>query len=282
MNVYLLAKDYRKQLMTYVTILCLLFTCHAPASADVAVLTNKEDCDRRLQVAYGVAGIAAVVLIGGLVYAASVSGHKCHHSSSSCDSSCSYYSCYDYSSCYSSCSSCSSDHHHSNHRRHSGRHHHRDSYSYDYYDSDLLVREVFPQGVIAPAGDVAVRQKLKKSPKASKKTDELSGMFIAHPTTLGQGSVKAFVRLPDGSTHVLGHVSLSGQTTCSIPFGPFNQMGHYTFGVSVDEGASIPVQTNIGSIHIEVNGSTAQSCDFILPPNASAHYEPAPCCYSLH
>ena len=128
---------------------------------------------------------------------------------------------------------------------------------------------------------IGARQKSRSSQDFSKTANVLSGLFTSHLSTAGQGSITAFVHLPDGSTSILGNISLSGNTSSSIPYGPFNQLGTYSFGIRVDEGTVLPAQTRAGSIEIDVNGSTMQKYDVILPANPPAHYEPNPFTYQL-
>lgn len=290
MDWHLFAKDYRRQLVAYFTMLCMLFSSHIPSSlsAEVAVITNDDDeiCNnRRTHIAYALAGVALIGVVGGIAYAASFTGKKCHHSSSSCSSSsCSYYSYYDsdYSSSHSS-----HHHHHSCHGSHCSRSGSYTDYTYSfpsnyYSSSDESIQDVPPgeRAIQAPL-PLIERRKANKSHHSPKISNRLSGLFISHAATLGQGSATAFVQLPDGSRNVLGQIPLSGSGCISLPFGPFHQAGDYIFGLCVDEGTSLPTQTSAGSVRIEVNGSMTQSHDFLLPPNPPPHYEPAPCSFTL-
>jgi hypothetical protein len=109
----------------------------------------------------------------------------------------------------------------------------------------------------------------------------LEGRVMAASAALSGGnkSMTAFVQLPDGSSRTLGSLPLSGNA--SIPFGPFDQKGVYTFGVSLDQGNESSVQTKLATIEMVVNGNTVQRVDFSAPPHAPARYEPSPYCFDL-
>lgn len=131
-------------------------------------------------------------------------------------------------------------------------------------------------------GDVHIRGKHLARSKLSKEAKELSGTFILHSTSgLHQGSATAFVRLPDGSTQTLGSVSLSNRSGTSIPYGPFNQKGIYTFGMYVEGGTSCSSQVKIGSLEVKVNESTVENHDFFVPAHSPSIYEPHPCEYTF-
>lgn len=117
--------------------------------------------------------------------------------------------------------------------------------------------------------------------KSSLANNELSGQFVSHFSGSGQGSATAFVQLPDGTKHILGQIPFSGSTSSSLAYGPFNQTGTYVFGICVDEGCRLPVQSKIGFVDVRINGSTIQSHDFIVPRNPPTNYEPAPYTHEL-
>lgn len=132
-------------------------------------------------------------------------------------------------------------------------------------------------------GDLILRGKQMSRSKSLKEGNELSGAFILHAISgFQQGSMSAFVRLPDGSTQTLGNVSLGGRTESSIPFGPFTQKGTYSFGMNVEGGTSLTSQVKIGTLEVNVNDSNVKTHDFFVPARSPAHYELHPCEYILN
>lgn len=260
---------------------------------------------RRTRVATVVAGATVIALVGGVAYAVfGSSGHKHHHSShhhSSChsygyDSSCrSTYS----DSSSDDCSSHHSQHSHHSHHSHQSHHSHSSPWYSDYSPSHYYScnpNSIFSENNVSsfgsdPAivadpqflerGNLPLRGRRLGRTKASKESSELSGVFVIHPTLSEshQGSITAFVRLPDGSTQTLGSLPFSSRTGSSIPYGPFTEKGTYTFGIRIEEATSLP--SKVGSLEANVNGSTVESYDFFVPVHPPAHYEPHPFEYTL-
>lgn len=271
-------KDYLRQAVAYFSLLCVLFSSYTPSIllADDDSMFVDEECEMRTRRARILAGVTVVVLAGGIAYAISSSSGKCHHHYSSYSSSCySDYSSYSY---YSSSCSDHSHHHHS---------HDHSSYTYSSYPSSIFSYNdvsTFSGSTRHFGRDPQYMERgirSKDSQDSSSTTHPLSGVFIANGSGVGQGSITAFVQLPDGTRHILGSIPFSGHSSSSLPYGPFNQLGTYTFGISVDEGTILPAQARIGSVDIDVNGSTTQSHDFNVPSNPSTNYEPPPCSYTL-
>jgi len=132
-------------------------------------------------------------------------------------------------------------------------------------------------------GTLATRSKRVGRMKQSKESNQITGVFVTHPSlsNTGKGSVTAFVQMPDGTTQVLGSLPFSSSSGSSLAYGPFHQKGNYVFKVSVDEGSVFPSHSKVGSVEINVNGSTVESRDFFAPAHASGRYEPVPCEYAL-
>jgi hypothetical protein len=276
-------KAHLQQVIAHFSLLCLFFSSQVPSSLFAEDPTYiDEDAARRTQNARILVGVTVVALGAGIAYAVSGSSGKCHHHHHSSSSSSSY-------SSNSSSSASSSSSHHS----HSSSHHSsssNSSYSGNYFldPNNRGSSSSFSDqnGTVGLGPQFAPRSHmLKKSSKRSHDSSSehsLSGMFISNVATRGQGSISAFVQLPDGTTQHLGHIPFSGSTSSSLAYGPFNQEGTYTFGISIDEGSQLPAQTKIGSVNIEVNGSMTQSYDFMAPANPSANYEPPTSSYTLH
>lgn len=275
---------------------CAIFTTYLPAAAygDLCVTDTCDSETFRSRTAYVVAGLTVVGLAAAIAAMACASGHHKHHSrcsglssidnyrpySSSCSHShhshshCSSY----YSDCNSYYSDCSrdSDHHH--------HHHHSGSYDSNYYsDFHRNERSSFSSdGSDSPSINLlTARGKTNHSSHGiTEEKSALSGYFIAHNSCGQEGNVTPFIQLPDGTTQSLGTLSLSGNG--SIPYGPFNQKGTYTFGVSLDQLNESNGQLKLGSFQIEVNDATVQKVEFSAPPHARNNYEPAPVCYHLN
>lgn len=274
-----------KHAIAYLSWLCVLVSTMLPAPGNADLwLSSNDELETRKKVAYVVAGLTVIGLAVGIACLANASGHHKHHGHhhgmSSVDNyrpySDSSYSCSysDYSHDYSSDSSEHSRHHHHHH-------HHSGYYSSNPY-SNFSRNDVtsFSGSSNSNRRDsLSIRGKTLKS--SNQAEGALSGHFIAHssPSHDSSESLTAFVQLPDGTTQSLGSFHLSGNN--SLPYGPFEQKGVYTFGVTLDSGNKSSSQLKLGSIHIEKNGSTVQHQDFTAPPHAPAGYEPAPCCFEL-
>lgn len=287
-----------KNAIAYFAWFCVLLSTYlpAPVRGDLCV-TADDELERRNRTAFVVAGLTVIGIAAGIVFLTTASGHHKHHERYSAMSSVDNYRPYSYSSSYHSHSSSShshssssdsysysdysSDHHHNSHHHH---HHHSGYYSSNPYS-------IFSENDASSwSGDsdsynsdrLAIRTKSSKtalSKSAAREESSLSGQFIAHSSSGQEGNLTVFVQLPDGTSRSLGTASLSGNA--SLPYGPFHQKGVYTFGASLDQGNASSSQMNMGSIQIEVNGSTVQKHDFTAPPHAPASYEPAPCCFEL-
>jgi hypothetical protein len=291
-NQRIFKKNHLTQLFTYFSLFCVLFFSHLPSStlsADTNLILDDE-CERRAQMSRILTGVTVVAIAGGIAYAVSQSGGHGHHhssdsSSSSSSSSSSYSSssqCYPSTSCYSYSSSDSSDYSSRSSSSYSSSSYDRSNYNSinksnvsNFSRNDRRHRRTNPQYMERAKKGATIAH------DSSSMANQLSGLFMSHFTTSGQGSFTAFVQLPDGSMRVLGSIPFSGNTSTSLPYGPFNQVGTYTFGISVDEGTVLPIQTKIGSIHLDVNGSTVQSHEFSLPSHPPANYELSPCSYTL-
>lgn len=286
-----------RHFIAYFTLLCFLFTSQTPSklSADECcpspysspspcVLVEQEDV-QRTKTATIVAGATIIALVGGVAWLAFGSScHKGHHSSHSSSSSSSY-------SNYSSDSRNSYDSDYSNHHnssRSSHRHHHHRRHSSSYSNSygvfeDEVVTNRHADRVLAEqdGNHPARSRRLARAKKLE--SNELSGAFVVYPqpSASGQGSLTAFVRLPDGTTQVIGSLSCSDSTGASLPYGPFKQKGEYVFGVSLNEKMTFPGQCKIGSLEVNVNGLTVENHDFFVPAHSPINYEPAPCDYML-
>ena len=272
---------------------CVLLSTSLPAPVQGDLCKSPDDeSERREKVAYVVAGLTVIGVAAGIACLATASGHHHHHSRSSWMSSVDNYRPYSsgyhhhhhHSSDHSDYSSDdSSDHHHHHHHHH----HHSGYYSSNPYsifsennasswsggsDSSRSERRTILRGRTCHAAS---------SKHAEGEESALSGQFIAHssPSADAQGSVTAFVQLPDGSSRSLGTIPLSGNG--SLSYGPFLKKGTYTFGVSLDQGSGAAAQ-KIGTIQIEMNGAAVKSHDFTAPPHAPASYEPAPCIFDLN
>jgi hypothetical protein len=273
-------------------------------SADTCICNDEEDACRT-RVATIVAGVTILALVGGVAYFAFGRGScRRHHSCSS--SSCSYYSSssYRYTNAdpvlHSSSSSSSSDSSRHNHRR---RHHHHHSSSSDSYlfshndtrswsssSSSSSLNRLGPQlseaylkdGQIPKVGDFVAHNRRAACFCHSKDSMKLGGRFISHPSlSTAQGHFIAFVQLPNGMTEDLGRIPFSGSTSSSLSFGPFDEKGTYAFGIRLEEGASFPTQTKIGSIEVTLNASTVQSAEFLVPSHSPSNYEPLLFYYDL-
>lgn len=252
-----------KNTITYFAWFCVLF-CTVSAScarADVCVMENGED-ERRTRNAYLLAGLSILAIGGGIAALASASGHHKHHVSSS-SSSCSPYR---YSS---SCSSSSSSHHH----HHSSSHHHR----HHHHHSSSLLSSWSSSSSSLPYSTQGLDPMFAVQPQEEVK---VSGLFVAQPCSVenSYASISPFVQMPDGSTRSLGSIPLAGG---SLSFGPFDQKGSYTLGVSLDQSLDVSSQTKIASVEVQVDGLGVQKHDFYVPPQASANYEPSPCYFRV-
>lgn len=300
-------KEYLKRGIAYLTLCCVAFASQQPSKLVAedcpCILVNQQDA-QRTRTATIVAGATIIALVGGIAYIAF--GSPCHKGHSHSSSSSSSSSCYSpnhpnhcsYSSDYSSYS-CDSygdhhrHHHHHDHHHHHNHHRHSESLSYNSSDysffsdsdesayhsrSDPQILEHNAEGNL-PAK--RIRQLART--KLSKETDQISGVMITHPSlsASAKGSVTAFVQMPDGTTQVLGSLPFSASAGSSLSYGPFTQQGHYLFGIRLDEGTTLSSQMKIGSVEVNVNGSTVENRDFFAPAHAPCHYEPAPCAYHL-
>ena len=247
-----------KQIISYFSWLFVLSTLVviSPAHADLCITPDENEA-WRARTAYIVAGLTVIGVAGAIVALSNASGHHKHHthSSSSWDSYNSYHHHGHYHNSYSS-------HHHHKH------HHHHSSSLEPISERDSL----WP-----------INQKIALSKDAEEET-QISGVFASHcnGAAENQGSFTAFVQLPDGTTRTLGRLSLSGNGGTSLHYGPYDQKGTYTFGISLDQTINSPEQMKAGSVEIQVNGSAVQKHDFTLPPHAAANYEPAPCCFDAN
>lgn len=310
-------KDFFKQWIAYFSLFCVVFTSQIPSKllADPCscIMVDQEDA-RRTKIATVVAGATVLALVGGVAWLAfGSSGRKHHHSSSSSSySSYSSYSYRSYSSDYSSDSPWYSDRssHSSSPYSHdsnsSGSRSSSSPWYSDYSPSHYYTTNPysifgennvssFYGGSTEGIGDIVDQQRFedglpfqgkrvmrtKKSIKES--SDQLSGVFVTHPalSVSNQGRMIAFVRLPDGTTQVLGSLLISSRGGTSLTCGPFTQKGTYTFGISVEEGTSLSSHLKVGYVEINVNGSTVDTHDFLVPAHPSANYEPHPCEYTL-
>jgi len=279
-------KEYLKQALAYFTWLCVLLSAYAPAQAQGDLcFTENDDRRRWTKTAYFVAGLTVIGIAAGIACLANSSGHHKHHVRYSGDSSIDNYRPYSYSShssysSYSDHSSSYSDESRDHHHHH--RHHHSGYYSSNPYSifSENDVSSWSGGSDFHRADRAFTRGKMHKgtvSRDAAGEDKALSGQFIGHACAGQEGSLTAFVQLPDGTSHSLGNISGNG----SFSYGPFYQKGTYTFGVSLDRGNGLPSQMKMGSIQIEVDCSTVQRHEFTAPPHAPANYEPAPCCFEL-
>jgi hypothetical protein len=278
-------KEYIKRWIAYFTLFCILFTLSKPSQLcadECPYMLDSEaefpcvDQERawRERTARIVVGATAVALVVGVAILA-CSSSSSHHSSSSSSSS------YSRDSYYSS-SSCSHRHHHHHHR-----HHHHSSSS----ASIVGISKVGPRRATDPQfyerdsleGNLPARSRQLVRVKNSQDLNQLSGSFTTHPSlsTSGQGSVTAFVQMPDGTTQILGSLPFSSSTGSSLSYGPFTQKGTYLFGISLDGGISLASQSKVASVEVNVNGSTVESRDFFVPAHSTANYEPSPCEYTL-
>lgn len=270
-----------KQIIAYFTWFCVLLSTFnlAPAHAELCLIENDDD-EKRVRNAYIVAGLTVIGIAGGIAALSSASGHHKHHTSSS----------YSYSRRHDHYSySGYSGHHHHNHRGHNHRHdrhhkHHKhNSHHYSIFSENNVSSwsDSGRSSYSAESFDQFAKKRIYSNDHAEAEETQISGTFISHSdlTDVTEGSFTAFVQLPDGTTRSLGSLLLSGRGTASLPYGPFDQKGTYTFGVSLDRGIDLQMQTKAGSVEIQVNGSVVQRHDFIFPPHATANYEPAPCCF---
>jgi hypothetical protein len=290
-------KEYLKRWIAYFTLCCVVFASQQPAKLIAedcpCILVEPEDACRT-RTATIVAGATIIALVGGIAYIAF--GSPCHkghsHSSNSCSSSSYSYDppfpSYSSYSSYSYSSDSYGRRHHHHHRHH--RHSHRSSdYSsdssfwtgsgYSAYHS-ASDPQIFERNA---EGNLPARSRQLACSKKSKETDQISGVFITHPSlsSSAKGSVTAFVQMPDGTIQVLGSLPFSASGGSSLAYGPFTQKGNYLFGIRIDEGATLSSQTKVGSVEVNINGSTVESRDFFVPAHSPSHYEPTPCEYCL-
>ncbi len=259
----------RPRSFIYIVLLSLMTFVHArtPLAADCAVYTEPEDTIRA-RAAYVAVGATVVVLGGAAVFLLCRSGEShCHSYSSSCD-----WSRYSPSYCHYN----SSRHHHHD-SSHSSSHASFDSsndYSYYSYSRSAVP---LPRPTSSPSRHHSSVK--KEASSVSQHVSRFSASFFPHPVPEGQGSVTVFARLPNGTTQVLGKTPIGGAGGSPLCCGPFEDEGHYTFGISVDPGTTLPSQAKIGVLKIEVEGRTVESGDFFLPSHPPANYEPSPYVY---
>jgi hypothetical protein len=276
-------KECLKQLMICLVWFCTVATTCLPSSAyaDLCLADNCEPEQFRNRTAYVVAGLTVIGLAAGIACLATSSGHHKHHSHCSCSSidnyrpyssSCSY----SHSHChhsYSDCSCYSSDYSsYSDDSCHRGRHHHHHSRSSDRSSYSHFSRNEYSDFDTGSGSNFfTARGKVRPH---SKEENSLSGHFIGHNNAGQSGTVIPFIQLPDGTTQSLGTLSLSGNG--SIPYGPYNQKGTYTFGVRLDQANDSTSPLKLGSFQVEMNGSTVQKHDFSAPPHCTKSFEPSP------
>lgn len=281
MNFHAFKKNGLHHMTAYFSLLAIIFSFHVPSSlwAEAAFFIDEED-QARTQRAYFLVGATLVALGAGVAYLASTNGSCCHkkHDSSYSDSSSSYdwddSSDYSYRSDYSDYSS----YRRSDYSRYSSEDYFSD---YSIFNNNIVSSwSDSPSEILGPQFSLP-RQKHKSAQGATTTANLLSGVLTSHISPGSQGSFTAFVHLPDGTTNTLGSLSFSENTSASLAYGPFNQTGTYTFGISLDVGSQLPLQTKVCSIEMEVNRSTTQRYDFNVPSHAPAHYEPPVCSYDL-
>lgn len=293
-------KEYLKRWIAYFTLFCVVFASQQPAKLIAedcpCILVNQEDACRT-RTATIVAGATLIALVGGIAYLAFGSpNHKGHSHSSSSSYSPSYSSySYDYDPPFSKPSYSYSGYSSNSYSgdsdgRHQRRHHRHSNRSSDYYSFFTGSNESAYHSASDPQfeernaeGNLPARSRLLARAKKSKETDQISGIFTTHPSlsASAKGSVTAFVQMPDGTTQTLGSLPFSASAGSSLSYGPFTQKGNYLFGIRIDEGTMLSSQTKVGSVEVNINGSTVESRDFFAPAHSSSHYEPAPCEYSL-
>lgn len=232
--------------------------------------------DCRMSTATVVAGATVIALIGGVTYA--ILGSSCgrnHHGS-----------CYSSSNDYSGYSHHNNHHHHHHHNSdHHSNKHRRSHFPSSYYTgshSSGIKEDMFIDGPQGPERViVAARNNLKK--QAAKEAKEISGLFFSQPcySGNGQGSMTAFVHLPNGTTESLGTIPLTTSSGSSISFGPYKKKGMYSFGIAIEDTGTHSSQYKAGSVELKVNGSTVEMHDFFAPANAPTNYEPCPCGFVL-
>ena len=288
-------RQYLKGWIAYFTLSCMLMTsqpCRGYAEecypeGNCSGIFIDEDDANRARNAKIVVGATLIALVGGVAYLAFGGGsshkHKKHSHSHSRSSSCSHDSYYSHSS------------HHSHHHHHHRSHYYSD-YS-DYYSSNFYspFYESLADGIDyhsksdpqfferTAEGNLPARCRRLPRLKKVKEAEEITGVFVAHPSLSesSKGHITAFVQLPDGTTQILGTLSFSASNGSSLSYGPFTQKGHYLFGVRVDGVTGVSSSMKVGSVEVNVNGSTVESHDFFVPAHVPSHYEPAPCRYSL-
>ncbi len=299
MNKCLLKKEWMKRRITYFSSMYLLFSLYAPslifADYPPPMVCVDSEAQWRSRTALTVIGATVVVLGAGIGYAVSQSGGHCKH-----HHSCSYSSYY--TSPYTSCSSSNNTYYIREYTRgsreyssviiassdaysefFSNRHHrrHRHHYTDSIENLDLNGLEMPAPHLPIRSQEQIKRRALSKN-KGSSSLQQLSGsFFIPYLPELGQGNLTAYVQLPDGKREVLGNISLSGHTGTSLTFGPFDQIGSYSFGMHSDHSITVPTQITLGSLEICINETTVQNYEFILPPYSSPSYEPTTYFYDL-
>lgn len=270
-------KENCKRWIAYFTLFCVIFSFQKPSKlyaeneqcCGTCVLVNQEDAQRS-KAAKFVAGVTLIALVGGVAYFAfGNSCHKHHHSSSSSSS----YRDHSYSNSHDG--SYYSDDSHSRHH-HSHRHPNSSYSNFSYSGSSILeptLRE--DDGFAMPLESNFQLPRIKKS----QETDQITGVFVTHPSlsSSSKGSLTAFVQLPDGTTQTLGTLPFSANGGSSLSYGPFTQKGNYVFRMRLEDGTALSSSTKVGSVEVQVNGSTVECRDYVVPAHASRHYEPSPC-----
>lgn len=229
-------------------IFCLLLFCLSLCLNRPFILYASPVCcvyddenEQRTQMARCLAGVTLIGLGVGAGCLASCSGHRRHHGSSCSCSSYYYPSSYSNSSCWSSSSSSSSC-----------------SSSYSSSSSCRILKNAHKQRSVMPS----------EASLAASTQGKLAGTFTITPSlsALGHGGLIVFVLLPDGTKQVLGRILFSDHTGSSLSYGPFDQAGTYTLGVTLDEGSEIYTQALIGYFDLSINGTFVQTCEVILSP----------------
>ncbi len=242
------------------------------------VYEDAED-EQRAKRARILVGATVVALIGGAACLAfGVGQGRCHSSH--------HHSCYSssYSGCrYSSWSPSSSDSSWSGSGSGSSSHSHS--------SSSTSIPSIFTTNTTSSFGSSPSEQLgpqlspeshgLVRSKWVKKRSKELSGVFRSHAVSSAKGSFTAFVHLPDGTTETLGLLSFGPGCYSSIPYGPFDQVGTYAFGIRINEGTVLPSHAKVGSFEVKVNRSTVQSGDFFIASHPPAYYEPSYYYYEL-
>lgn len=206
---------------------------------------TEEDIHRN-RVATVVAGTTLIALVGG-VAALAFGGHHCHHSSNSSSGSDATYSYTEdpYSEDYSE----------------------YDDYDYDHpsrlYEDEIDDEDILDDGLVhdefADGGQKQLYSiRCKKHCRSLKTDHQLTITFTSLSTTHAKGNCTPFVQLPDGSTHMLGTLSLSGKNQ-TITCGPYHAAGTYHFGMMTDGCGSSIQNIPLVGVCVTLDGETVQN-----------------------